>query len=62
MVKIQATDNSETGSYVFGKNWIYHMIPHVMRVLKMYILLGLEMLRVKSSLGTLCTVILQSEM
>ena len=45
---------SEFGSYSFGKKPIYHMIPHAMRVLKMYILSKLEILKVRTTLGTLC--------
>ena len=44
------------GSYVFGQNWIYHMIPIAMRVPKIYVLLVLEMLKVGTTLGTLCPV------
>ena len=39
--------------YVLGKNGLYHVIPNANRVLKMYILSMLEMLKVKTNLGTL---------
>ena len=42
------------GSYIFGRNWTQHVIFYAMRISKMYILLRLEMLRVKIILGTLC--------
>ena len=41
------------GSYVFGQNCIYHFIPNAMRVLKTCILPVLEMLKVRTTLGTL---------
>ena len=37
----------------FFDNGTYHMISNALRVLKMYILSGLKMLRVKTTLGTL---------
>ena len=47
---------SEFGSYSFGKKPIYHMIPHAMRVPKMYILSMLEILKIRTALCTLFTV------
>ena len=41
------------GCYRFGKKLIYHMIPHAMRVLKIYILSKLEILKIRTTLGTL---------
>ena len=40
-------------SYIFWKNWIYYMILIAMRVLKTCILPVLEMLKVRTTLGTL---------
>ena len=51
---IQVMYSSEFGSYSFGKKCIYHLISHAMRVLKMYILSKLEILKVRTILGTLC--------
>ena len=44
---------SEFGSYIFGKKWIYHRIPYAMRVLKMSISSKLEILKVRTTQGTL---------
>jgi len=43
------------GSYVFGKKLIVHMIAIAMRVLKIYRLSVLEIFKVRTTLGTLCT-------
>ena len=40
------TDNSDFGSYGFGKNCLCHVIPDAIRVSKMYILSMLEISRV----------------
>ena len=55
LLNIKVIKISEFGSYVFGKNWIYHMISNALRVLKMYTLSVLKMLKVKTTLGTLCS-------
>ena len=58
LFKIQVMYISEFGSYSFGKKWIYHMISHAMRVLKIYIFPRLEILKVRTTLGTLCVIML----
>ena len=50
------TDNSDFGSYGFGKNCLCHVIPDAIRVSKMYILSMLEISRVITIPTTLCIV------
>ena len=56
------TDNSDFGSYGFGKNCLCHVIPDAIRVSKMYILSMLEISRVITILIPLCVAYLFLEM
>ena len=51
------TDNSDFGSYGFGKNCLCHVIPDAIRVSKMYILSMLEISRVITIPIPLCRII-----
>ena len=52
--KTKDTVKSHFGSYGFGKNCIYHAIPHAIRVPKTYILSMLEIPRVITTPIPLC--------
>ena len=56
--KTKDTVKSHFGSYGFGKNCIYHAIPHAIRVPKTYILSMLEIPRVITTPIPLCFVMM----